>query len=316
MGASSTARAENDGQATAESLFQRGTASMAAGDMAAACPLFLESYRIDRAGGTLQNLAFCYESTGRFASAYARYEELKTLASRATPPRKDRIDLANEHIAALEPKLSRLAVKPSQTPASDLTIVVDGTDYREVAWSVGIVLDPGDHQIVATAPGKKPWRTRVTVSAPGTLSLAIPALERDVTAPPKVASPDPHPTRRTGFVVGGIGLAVLATGGAFGLLASSAKPGACHGTNTSGLTPQYDTAGKCLAGSDAYNDWRKSYTQADMLANVANVLVPVGAVATAVGVYLVLRGPSNDEKRTGELRLVPAFSGARIEGTF
>jgi len=67
----------------AEDFFQRGNALLEAKDYAKACPLLAESFRLDPAGGTVQNLAICYEAQGRWASAYAKFVDLRDRSSRA-----------------------------------------------------------------------------------------------------------------------------------------------------------------------------------------------------------------------------------------
>jgi hypothetical protein len=59
--------------AQAEDLFQRAKTAMERREYRAACPMLAESYRLAPAGGTLQNLAVCYEAEGKVAFAFARF---------------------------------------------------------------------------------------------------------------------------------------------------------------------------------------------------------------------------------------------------
>ena len=162
---SSSAQPTSEREAQAEDLFQRGKERMAAHDPAKACALFSESYRLDSAGGTLQNLAVCYEDLGKWASAYARFEELRAMSRTATPPRPDRIALADARIAALRSRVSRIFVLlPPGSRASEMTVTIDGTAYTDVSLSEGVLVDPGEHQVEVSAPDRMPFAARVDVA--------------------------------------------------------------------------------------------------------------------------------------------------------
>src|SRR5579883_366085 len=66
-----TARAvwAQDSEITATALFNEGRRLANQGRYNEACPKFAESQRLAPSGGTLMNLAECYERTGRTASA-------------------------------------------------------------------------------------------------------------------------------------------------------------------------------------------------------------------------------------------------------
>ncbi len=299
-------------QATAEELFSRGNAAMKAGRTNEACSLFAESYRIDRAGGTLQNLAYCYETAGLWASAYARYQELLALAKVSVPPRPDRVTLAQEHIQTLTPKLSRVKVLvPPNTRAADLTVTIDNAKYKRTAWSTGLLLDPGDHVAIVNAPGKKPFKTMVSVVEGRDVSLVVPKLENA----PQKAPLDPHPSRAAGVVIASAGLAVLGAGSVFGVLAlmkNDEGKKACQFSE--GKDPeQFDASGYCYRNSAAYDTANDKKSGAKTYANIANVAVPVGAIGVVLGGYLFFRGPSKPEKGA---RLVPTLGGASLVGAF
>jgi hypothetical protein len=86
--------------------------------------------------------------------------------------------------------------------------------------------------------------------------------------------------RNKGLFVGGAGLAVLAAGGVFGVLAVL-KNNDVH------------CAKPCIAGSPAATTADNTTDGALLFANVANVAIPLGAIVTIVGAYLVLTtGPT------------------------
>ncbi len=330
-----------DRSAAAEDLFQRAKVLLAKREFAPACPMLLESYRLDPAGGTLQNLAVCYEEMGRWASAYARFQELRAISKAGERPRLDRIKLAEEHIAKLEPRISRVMIVMPEASAGAAEVTLDGVKYLQPSWSAGIAVDPGTHEIVVAAPGKQPFRTSVTTANDGVQEqVRVPALaDEEKAAPPAaevqsaepaaLSSSEPPPTtnslRTTGFVVGAAGLGVIAAGGVFGVLTlttNGAGKDKCSAAKNPGASrADFDpVSGRCYEGSSAWNDANATKDDARTFANVANVLLPVGVFALGVGAYLVLRkdSPSGTASAASvsSVHLSPSLGGASIEGRF
>ncbi len=235
LGASRLARAQPEPSAQiAQSLFDDGRALMDARRYAEACPKFAESQRLDPGGGTLLNLALCHELEGRTASAWTEFRDALSLAIR--DQRKDRRELAEQHILALGPKLVRLTiVVPEAVAASAPEITLDRARLPDAAWNTAIPVDPGEHRLVVSAAGRPPWEGVVTTSEPGrTYTIEAALLE----APPP--RPEPAPVtqlvprdpprmpvtqrRSTAFwVVLGAGGVSLATSVVTGLLALNAN---------------------------------------------------------------------------------------------
>src|SRR4051794_24378958 len=93
----------------AGALFDEGKKLFLEKKVADACPRFESSLRLDPGIGVRLYLADCYESSGRFASAWAMFRE--AAASARTAGQGDRETLARGRAAILEPKLFRLTVK-------------------------------------------------------------------------------------------------------------------------------------------------------------------------------------------------------------
>src|SRR6266508_1678355 len=150
-------------RALAQSLFDQALHLRTAGKTPEACPNFAESYRLDPAGGTLLNLAVCHETEGKTATAWSEFKDAKSLARR--DGRKDREKLANDHIQSLESKLSRItiSVPPSTSDAQGLEVKLQGASIGKAAWGTSMPVDPGPLEVSASAPGKKPWSTRVNL---------------------------------------------------------------------------------------------------------------------------------------------------------
>ena len=297
---------------------------MAAKDFQKACPLLAESYRLDPLGGTLQNLAVCYEALGLWASAYGRFQQLRSLSKRAVPPRADRIALADEHIAVVEPRLSRVKlVLAPQTGNATVSVKIDDIEYGSASWSAGILLDPGTHALVVVAVEKMPYRTTISVTKEGATDIVqIPRLEDAIGVAAQRAEVDRYRPdanlRAPGLLVGGVGGAALAVGVVFGVLTiatNNAAKDRCSGTPGA---EGFDAAGHCVRGGDPWRESNAKRDDARTFANVSNVLVPVGVVGLGVCVYLVLRSGRELDRPPSRprARLVPSFGGAAIEGTF
>jgi hypothetical protein len=287
--------------AAAEALFREGRTLMDAGDYARACPKLAESYEQDPGTGTLLALAMCREKEGKLASAWAAYGQVASRSKR--DGRADREQAAREQVAALEPRLSRLTINvdPGTAVLGGLTVKRDGSPVGSGAWGTAVPLDPGEHRLEATAPGKKPWTAKVTIGAErDAQTVSVPVLEVDEQAataplagspadtPPEQAGASKGPPLRTiGLIVGGVGIVGLGIGGVFALQANSAnkeskEDGHCDAQN------QCDTV-----GGEKRDDAKSA-------AGVATVMFITGGVLTAAGVTLFLVG-SPKRRATGAL---------------
>ncbi len=303
--------ARADKQTDAEELFRRAKGLMAAKKDHEACPLLEESQRLDPQMGTLLNLAICHENIGRTASAWGEFRAVEQQARAAN--REDRVKLARERAAKLEPKLARIKiVVPADGKVEGLVVKVDGEAKGEPLWS-GVAVDPGTRTVEASAPGKKPAVMQVTVDDAGAVvSVTIPQLENEpVVAPASAIAPDADRTKEedyaanrsrktTGIVVGAVGVAAMAAGGVFGVLA---------------ITNDGDAAkacpSPCVAGSNEARAADDTTDRALVFANVANVALPIGLIAAAIGGYMFLSaGPT--EKPAVSARISPRPGGGSL----
>jgi hypothetical protein len=187
----SLARAEPSDQdkALATTLFNEGRSLLGEGSVAPACRKLEESQRLDPRPGTLLNVAVCHEREGLTASAWAELREARLFAVR--DHRDDRVELIDQHMADLEAKLSWLVVTvaPEAADAPGLTIARDGTALGKAAWGTRIPVDPGEHVVEASAPGKRAWRSVVAVKATAETTTATVGPLED--APPHPVAPSP-----------------------------------------------------------------------------------------------------------------------------
>jgi hypothetical protein len=159
------------------------------------------------------------------------------MSIQAVPPRADRIRLADEHIAINTPRLSRIVVDVPKSRPEGFVVKLDGVAYGEPSWSAGIVVDPGQHELLISAPARVPHRTTVAITEDGTTRHVSVPLLAPIAVPPPPAPPNesttrvhheeneakssPSVQRAIGFVVAGIGVVGLGFGAGFGLDAKS-----------------------------------------------------------------------------------------------
>ncbi len=279
--------------ALAESLFQDAKRLMEENKPHQACPKLAESQRLDPGGGTLLNLAKCYEAIGKTASAWSSYQQ--AIAAAAASGRADREELARARTAELEKILSRLFIEVHPASADlELRVEVDGVLIGRAAWATPFPVDPGKHVIRAAAPGDGDFTQRVLVASGGGRLVHVPKLDAEEprpldpgpfeTAAPEVASvADPQPTggdelgKTTppvlGWTVGALGVASLGVGTFLGVRALELR------SDSDGECP----SGQCTRKGKNLNDRALRY------ANGANVTVGVGLVGIAIGTYLLVK---------------------------
>jgi len=276
----------------AEALFERGKLLMDQGRTSEACAAFGESQRLDPAGGTLLRLALCHEASGKLASAWLEFGEVVRISKEGTgDPAKlqERVRLAREHLAAVEPRVPKLAiVVPVAARADGLRVSANGLPRDEGTWGVALPVDPGDVVVVATAPGRREYRTTVHVAEGQPQNVEV--LPLALAVAPRPARPPPPPSmhasllRPDGIGVGLLGIASIGVGTYFGVRAIGKwndSNTACPGTTCP------DGTGVGLA-----NDAKSS-------ARAADVTLGAGIVALAAGVVLYLAGAPAAVEVTG-----------------
>lgn len=173
-------------RAAAEQLFLEARDLMAAGNFTAACPKLEASLALYPALGVRLNLARCYERIERPASAWVQYLEV---AERDGKTR--RAEVAREHAGALEPHLPRLVVQSSLVePIPGLVVTRDGAPMDPALFDTVIHVDPGEHELRATAPGHLPFATVARATMDEQVVVVVPSLQPEP-APPGAADDAP-----------------------------------------------------------------------------------------------------------------------------
>ena len=301
-------------KAAADTLFEEGKRLITRGDIATACEKFEASLQKIVQLGTQIALASCYEKLGKTASAWG---EFRTAASAASKAHDKRQQFAEDHAAALEARLSKIAIMIIANRVDGLVIKRDGADVTAAEFGTAVPVDPGEHTVEASAPGRVSWSIKVSVPAtPGVVDVPVPALEKEteraVVEAPRAASPivappppaddsgEPRRHRRViAYAVGGGGIAMVGVSLVFGALASSRWSAAqphCH-------SAMCDQTGVDLAGS------------ASTMGNLSTVSFVAGVGALAAGVVLYLTAPSAEAAPPAgstALRLVPGVGPSQV----
>ena len=212
------AQATDTDRQIAQQLFDDGRVLMDDHRYAEACPKFAESQRLDPGGGTLLNLALCHEEEGKVATAWTEFRD--AFGQAVKDERRDRQELAKEHIDALAKRLSRIIVEvPPSLAARGPAVQLDASRLPEAAWNTPIAVDPGEHRVTVTVSGAAPANAIITVTEAGkTYALAAP--EPLATQPASPSNEAPRRSTAFYYTLGGAG-ALLLTSAITGIVALS-----------------------------------------------------------------------------------------------
>jgi hypothetical protein len=191
-----------------------------------------------------------------------------------------------------------------------LAITRDGVSVAEAQWGTPVPVDVGRHEVVATAPGQRPWKMQVEVVANGVkVSVFIERLEPlepleplkptvfAKRAPP--SRPDEAPARPwqrpLGLSVAGLGAAGLGVGAVLGGLA---------------IGRNEDSEAHCEADL-CDDDGVELRAAAVGLGNASTVMVIAGGVVLTGGAVLFFTAPRSPPAHAGVSARPPQWS-ARV----
>jgi hypothetical protein len=226
-------------------------------------------------------------------------------ASCPTDIRKEclrRVDEVNAQIPTI-----LFAVKDAS--GSDLVAVkvtMDGEKLAERLEGTALAIDPGEHTFTFETAGQPPVTRKLLIQEAQkdrreSIVLGSPA---GAVTPPPPAPPPPAPVasgmgtqKVLALVAGGLGIAGVGVGSAFGLVAMSKKNDAQNACPAACATP------------DGVDKWK----DAESTGNVSTIAFVAGGVLAAAGVVLWLTAPSGDAASTG-VGLTPR--GVLLEGAW
>jgi hypothetical protein len=227
------------------------------------------------------------------------------LGARAAPaPRLGRADdlaEARRRQSAIEPKLSRLAIRVTQG-VPGLVVLRDGSEIGRGAWGEGIPVDPGTHAVMAHATGHDDWNGSATVTEAGkTVTIEVPELAPTaiVAPPPRPVSSDvsPAPAQPPYWTGRRIASASIAGLGVAGLVVSGVLVGVAKAD---------DDAARNELGTARHTDSQNAAN----LGDTATVIAGIGAALAIGGAVFWLTAP-NDSVRVGS-----SGSSVLVRGSF
>lgn len=276
--------AQSSDPAAAEALFREGRAAAQAGNYQLACQKFHESHRLDPAPGTVLNIADCEEKLGHIATAWTLYQEV----TQKIPSRDERHAIASERVAALEPRVPKLAIRLAKDAPANARVRRDGVELKSASLDTPLPVDPGKHEIVVEAEGHARSRIEITIAEGEVKRVSVgPGAVLAESDRGQKTSASASGSRTTGYVLGGIGIIGLGIGSVTGMMVLSKK---------STVDDNCDAQKRCNStGADAAESGRT-------LGTVSGVSFILGAVALGAGAYLVL---SSKEKQTTEVGFSP-----------
>lgn len=304
-----------DNSTAAEALFDEGRRLFEEGQYEQACPKFAESQRLEKATGTLLNLANCYEKTGRLATAWATWRAAASRAAREKQaPREEH---ARKKAKELKGRLARITlVVPQEARVDGLTIDQNGTPQSEGLWGTPIPVDAGRYAFVVTAPGYLSFETSVEILDGQSQSVEIPQLQQapnTAAVPSSTTSTDSPPDdtedrtssnsnmKTWGIALTSAGAASLAVGTYFGFDAinkNKESKADCRPEDSNLCTPEGEsTRDKALSAGTA-----------------STILIGFGLAAATSGIVMIVAAPSAQT----QVAAVPTPGGGALffQGSF
>ncbi|MBM4375282.1 MAG: hypothetical protein FJ095_09370 [Deltaproteobacteria bacterium] len=169
--------------ADAGQLAREGKALLGKGQFDVACAKLDESAALDPKSATLLDLATCLEKQGRRTNAHQTLERAAATAEREKQGLAEKTARARQR--ALEKQLALISI----TMPAGTTLALDGVERTATELATPIALEPGEHQVEATTPGKRPWSKKVALQAGAREHVEVPALEDLPKAPVAIAAP-------------------------------------------------------------------------------------------------------------------------------
>jgi tetratricopeptide (TPR) repeat protein len=328
-----TAFAQNAAQA--EVLFKEGKELIGAQKYAEACQRLAASFKLDPQPNTELLQGLCYTKLGKTASAYNAFID----AASTLPKGGDAQKYAADQAKALEAQLLKVRVKfqPVIPPGMALHFD-DETRTRDKDFAdIDIALDPGEHDLFVTAPGKHDYSKHFKLdssSSPHDVIVNMTdktkeELDREhntgggqvIVEKPETSWSTVKTLGMVGIIVGGV--AILAGGVSF-ILTQVFQSNAVTRRNSSSncpnltLTPPDVPSNYDLPCQDAI-----SYHQQALAAQSAAIgLLVAGGVVAIAGIVMFIVGGNvtkTPEKAT-KLRVLPWIgpqtAGLGLSGSF
>lgn len=270
----------------ARAMFLEGVSLAAANNCAAALAKYQAVAKVKVTPQVAFNMAECEERLGKLVSALGSYRLAASMVVNGKPAEVAKP--VGGRISSLEERIPRLVIERTEQTSH---IELDGVELGSSQIGAENLVDPGTHTVSGKVGETEVWRESVQIGEKERKSVTVkidvekfkppPRPTATETAPIETAAPTSTevaapPSKAPAFVIGGLGVASLAAGGALlGIGLGS----------VSALEKNCPTHQNCPASD------KDKYNSARTLTGVGEALLGVGVAAVAVGVVvLVVRG--------------------------
>lgn len=198
-------------QKQADQLFGEGRELVKREDYKGACEKFEQAIALDpTAPGVMLNLGLCNEKLGKLKTSLKWYRDAQIAASSANLV--DYEEAAKERTAALLPKVPNVKIEIGAAPP-DTQVRIDGERVAPPDYGK-FDLDPGDHELVATATGKRTFKRSFSIKE---AQLQVPiAVTLEDTVTTTVTIDEGRTRRLVAFSLAGAGVVAMSVSGYLG----------------------------------------------------------------------------------------------------
>jgi hypothetical protein len=175
----------------ARDLFVQAEKEEDAGNWQAALDKLHDVAEIRLTAGIRYHIALCQENLGLLVAALASYQQAENQARQEDA--RDVMRLVGKQVADLAARVPRLTVHVVPD-IPDAVVTLDGAPLAAASLGEPIPVEPGAHELQATAPGRTPAKAIVTMHEHDSTVID---LKFEVARPPATAGPNtpPEPMR-------------------------------------------------------------------------------------------------------------------------
>jgi len=274
-----SAHAQSPPPTEADRLFEEGRAFLADHKFAEACDRFQKSFDLDHATGTELNLAACHEELGHLRKAWELFTSAADEFERAG--NAARTKFARDKADAVAAKLATVLVHVPQPMPTGFAVTIAGRVVQPRA-DIRELVEPGEVEITAAAPGRAGFDTKRQTVAGATLELEVPALAEQVVSTQREVVTERRRSRvHLAWVTGGVAVASAITAGAITLVANNHYSDTANGPHCTNNS----------AGLFCDSIGAKSIDDAKSLSNIATGFAIGAAVFAGVATYVYITAP-------------------------
>jgi hypothetical protein len=291
--------------AAARELFLEATNDFDAGRAEVALAKFKKVAEVRETAQVRFNIAKSEAALGRVASALVDFE----LADREAPSdsKGDALaKLAREQAALVRAQVPRLTITQPPDEPPGLAVTLDGHPIGTPSLGEPIPVDPGDHVVEATAPGRASFRRDVHIDIAQaeqvTIELGPPSTPPPQRTEPLAPPPSPGVGRPAwGYVAVGAGVVFVGISTVFVLLENGA---------VSDIKSSCPDTSHCSASKQGVvQDARSAATRDEVL----SIGFGAGAlVALGIGAYLLFSPSAPSAAPASGVQVMPAAPGANV----